>query len=72
MPANRPICTRCGSDNVRASATVTWDDENQMWEMDGHIHSPFCRTCGTYTALRLPDGVNGSAFNHVQRVEKRP
>ena len=30
----RPVCRKCGSDDVYASATLAWNDMEQFWVID--------------------------------------
>jgi len=41
----RVICEHCGSDDVYGSATVVWDVEAQMWEIEGFIDAMHCNAC---------------------------
>lgn len=41
----RLICAECGSDDVYGSASVVWDDTDQLWEIEGHIEAMHCRAC---------------------------
>jgi transposase-like protein len=41
----RFVCAHCGSDEVRGSASVTWDEEMQMWGVEGFIDAMHCNAC---------------------------
>ncbi len=32
-PKLKMVCSRCGSENVRADAYAEWDVDNQKWEL---------------------------------------
>lgn len=39
-------CPECGSANVGADATATWNDETQDWEVSGVYDCTSCWDCG--------------------------
>lgn len=41
----RLICAECGSDDLYGTAAVVWEEDGQLWEIDGHIATMHCRTC---------------------------
>lgn len=41
--AIKPICSRCGSDDIISDACARWDDERQDWDLAG---TQDCKTCG--------------------------
>ena len=41
--AIRPICSRCGSDDISSDACARWDVERQAWDLSG---TQDCKTCG--------------------------
>ena len=41
--AVKPICSRCGSDDIISDARARWDVERQDWDLAG---TQDCKTCG--------------------------
>jgi hypothetical protein len=72
----RFICAECGSDDVYGSASVVWDDEIQMWGVEGHIDTMHCRTCDRENIevhqVQLKRPVNGDlpVFMRAKRNEE--
>ena len=44
--AIRPICSRCGSDDISSDACARWDVERQAWYLSGTQHCKMCGSCG--------------------------
>jgi hypothetical protein len=41
-----PVCSRCQSDDVIATATVQWSNESQEWELASTFDRPtHCNNC---------------------------
>jgi hypothetical protein len=41
-----PVCSRCQSDDVIATATVQWSNESQEWELAATFGQPaYCNNC---------------------------
>ena len=47
----RPICSTCGSRDVRADAYTAWSDEKQEWEIVTVFENTDCEDCGGKTNL---------------------
>jgi hypothetical protein len=45
-PKRLPICTECGSADVRADAYAEWDAENQCWSLVTTFDNTDCENCG--------------------------
>lgn len=41
-----PICTACGSAEVRSDAYAEWDAENQCWSLVTTFDNTDCENCG--------------------------
>lgn len=44
--AIRPICSRCGSDDITSDACARWDVERQAWDLSGAYGCQACGNCG--------------------------
>ena len=42
----KPVCPKCGSDNVVADATARWSAERQQWEVSSVFEQGGCDECG--------------------------
>lgn len=42
----RPVCTVCGSINIRADASAEWDDVAQRWALVTEFDNRDCEDCG--------------------------
>jgi hypothetical protein len=47
----KPICSRCGSDNVTSDAIARWNVERQAWEIAALLDNSDCEVCGDETSL---------------------
>ena len=45
MIKEKPVCTQCGSDDVKADAWAVWDYEEQEWVLDNAFDNNFCEFC---------------------------
>lgn len=45
------ICSRCGSDNVRADAYAAWDSEQSDWVLHSVYDARICENCEGPTTL---------------------
>jgi hypothetical protein len=46
-PPEKPTCSECGSDDVRADAFAAWNAESQCWEVAStHDKGGCCEGCG--------------------------
>lgn len=51
--AIKPVCTKCGSDDVGTDAAARWSVEHQRWELsDAYECNAFCSACDGETSLR--------------------
>jgi hypothetical protein len=41
----KPICTRCGSDDILADAWAEWDVEAQQWVLRTTFDDKHCEAC---------------------------
>jgi len=41
----KPVCSRCGSDEISCDATAAWNVETQAWELSGHFDLKICLDC---------------------------
>lgn len=48
----KPVCTACGSDDVRADAFAVWDTVAQSWELHSTYDNSVCESCGGECSLR--------------------
>ena len=44
--AIRPICSRCGSDDISSDACARWDVGQRAWDLSGTQDSKTCGNCG--------------------------
>ncbi|WP_157217986.1 hypothetical protein [Flavisphingomonas formosensis] len=44
--AVRPICPKCGSDDIVRDACARWSVEAQLWELEGIYDCQTCNACG--------------------------
>lgn len=47
----KPVCSRCGSADVRADAYASWSDEKQEWELVSTFDNSDCQDCGGECSL---------------------
>lgn len=46
-PPQKPTCSECGSDDVRADAFAAWDADSQQWEVsETYDKGGCCEGCG--------------------------
>lgn len=43
--AVRPLCPRCGSDDIVRDATARWDIDAQCWSLSGTFDNETCEAC---------------------------
>lgn len=48
----RPVCSGCGSEDVRTDAWATWDHEAQEWVLSSTYDDAYCNTCRGETSLK--------------------
>lgn len=41
-----PVCSTCGSEDVRANADTGWNIDTQEWEIVAIFDSTTCEVCG--------------------------
>lgn len=41
----KPVCSRCGSDNVKKDAWAEWNAETQQWELSNTYDETYCEEC---------------------------
>ena len=46
----KPICRKCGSDDVACDASARWDVTAQKWVMSGVMDDVTCEACGYDTS----------------------
>lgn len=51
QPKVKPVCTRCGSDDVRRDAYAIWSIPNQEWELLATFDNTDCEQCGGECSL---------------------
>jgi hypothetical protein len=52
MKKEYPVCSFCGSDNVRADAYAQWNRDRQEWELTTTFDKgAVCEPCGGETSL---------------------
>lgn len=44
--ALKPVCPRCGSEDLACDATARWDIESQSWDISGLFDCQTCDNCG--------------------------
>jgi predicted RNA-binding Zn-ribbon protein involved in translation (DUF1610 family) len=44
--AMKPVCPRCGSDDIVRDATARWDVDSGCWSLSGTFDNETCDTCG--------------------------
>lgn len=59
-PKTKPVCAKCGSDDVRADAYAAWNMDSQEWELtatfdDGSV----CEVCGEECDLEWAEAAEG-------------
>lgn len=42
----KPICRKCGSDNIACDATAAWNVDTGAWELAGENDNAQCQDCG--------------------------
>ena len=49
-----PVCSHCGSKDVRADAYAAWNKDTQRWEIAGDVFDKgaVCEPCGGETNLK--------------------
>jgi len=47
-----PVCSECGSDDVKVDAFAEWDVERQKWVLSDVFDNEFCCDCDGETHLR--------------------
>jgi ribosomal protein L37AE/L43A len=56
MARTKPVCSHCGSDDVKADAYAVWDIEAQTWQVgDTYDKGAFCEACEGETRLDWQD-----------------
>ena len=45
-PKTKPVCSHCGSDEVKCDAWAEWDDENQSFSLSQTFDEWICEPCG--------------------------
>lgn len=51
-PPQQPVCSKCGSDNVRADAYADFDVETQSWNLiEAYDKNAYCCDCDSYMTL---------------------
>jgi len=51
-PAEKPVCSTCGSDDVRTDAYAVWDVKMQEWVLETAFEKPaVCEKCGGECSL---------------------
>lgn len=56
--AVKPVCPRCGSDDIVKDACARWDEHNRCWSLAGTYDCETCQECGAEgneIAKWLPD-----------------
>lgn len=51
-PKEKPVCSSCGSDDIKTDAYAVWDVEKQDWVLDQAFEKPCtCEKCGSECGL---------------------
>jgi hypothetical protein len=51
-PMEKPVCSECGSDDIKTDAYAIWDAEKQDWVLDTAFEKPsVCEKCGGECSL---------------------
>ncbi len=57
LKITHPVCSQCGSAEVKADAYAYWDHTNQCWDLvDAYDKGAHCEDCDGETRLDWIDG----------------